>query len=59
MGFIANDLYPCIMTRYSEGVRTRVVIYVDDLLISSRKLIHMKSVISTLERKYNKLKVGI
>ena len=38
----ANDCDPCIMTRYSEGVRTTVVIYTDDHLISSRKLLHME-----------------
>ena len=42
MFFFANDCDPCIMTRYSEGVRTTVVIYTDDRLISSRKLLHME-----------------
>ena len=42
MFFFANDCDPCIMTRYSEGVRTTVVIYTDDHLISSRKLLHME-----------------
>ena len=40
--FFANDCDPCIMTRCSEGVRTTVVIYTDDHLISSRKLLHME-----------------
>ena len=58
MFFFANDCDPCIMTRCSEGVRATVVIYTDDHLISNRKLLHMESVISTSDKKCNKLKVS-
>ena len=58
MGFIANDCDPCIMTKYIKGVRITVIIYVDDLLISCRILVHILWVISSLERKYGKLKVS-
>ena len=58
MGFIANDCDPCVMTRYNKGVRITVIIYVDDLLISSRLLTLILWVITTLEKKYGKLKVS-
>ena len=37
MGFSPNDCDPCLLTRNQNGVRTTVIIYVDDLMITSKK----------------------
>ena len=58
MGFSPNDCDPCVLTRYQNGVRTTVIIYVDDLMITSKKLRYIQEVITSLEKKYDKLKVS-
>ena len=58
MGFSPNDCDPCLLTRYQNGVRTTVIIYVDDLMITSKKFRYIQEVITSLEKKYDKLKIS-
>ena len=58
MGFIENDCDPCILIRRHQGVRTTVIIYVDDVMITSRFKSHITAVILELEKRYDKLKVS-
>ena len=58
MGFLPNDCDPCFMTRYCHCVRTTVIIYVDDLMITSKESYHINADIIALEQKYDKLAVS-
>jgi len=55
-GFTVNDCDPCVLNRTSAGVQTTVVIYVDDLLVSSKDITHIRAVKNLIELQFDEVK---
>ena len=57
-GFTPNDCDACIFNRTVGGTQITIIVYVDDLMIMSKDARLIKAIITTLESKYDKLKVS-
>ena len=57
-GFTPNDCDPCIFNKTVGGTQITIIVYVDDLMIISKKPRLIKAIITTLEMKYDKLKIS-
>jgi hypothetical protein len=55
MDFYANEYDGCVFNRMKDGIQTTVVLYVDDLFITSVKSIYIDEVINGISKKYGKL----
>ena len=55
--FIENVCDPCILTRGCKGIRTTLIIYVDDVMIMSRFWSHITAVIYALKKEYDKIEI--
>ena len=58
-GFKHNAVDTCVMNKMIDGVQCTLVIYVDDILILSKKEEHLKYVINLLTEKYKDVKSEI
>ena len=55
-GFVVNECDPCVLNRTSAGLQTTVVIYVDDLLVSSKDITHIRAVKNLIELHFDEVK---
>jgi len=51
-GFVQNDHEKCIFNKNIDGYQTTVVIYVDDLIITSKIPAHVSTTINMLKEHY-------
>lgn len=56
-GFVANPCDPCVFNRVSVGIQTTVVLYVDDLLVTSKDRTHIFAVKNLLELHFDEVKM--
>ena len=57
-GFTPNDCDACIFNKTVRGTQITIIVYVDDLMIMSKKSKLIKAIITALEAKYDKLKIS-
>ena len=55
-GFIVNPCDPCVFNRMSVGIQTTVVLYVDDLFVSSKERTHISDVKNLIELHFDEMK---
>ena len=56
MGFVKNEIDPCVMVMHRDGRRISVVIYVDDLLVVTEHTEDADWVLNGLKRSFKKVK---
>ena len=56
-GFKSNKMDPCVWNRVSDGKQTTIVIYVDDLLISSERQSDIEFVKNIIEKEFQEIKI--
>ena len=55
-GFTVNQCDPCVLNRTSAGIQITVVIYVDNLLVTSRDISHIRAVKNLVELHFDEVK---
>jgi hypothetical protein len=58
MGFVPNESDLCVFNSWKDNIQTTVVVYVDDLLITSANKQKIDSTLKTLGEKYGELKTS-
>jgi len=57
IGFSRNDADPCVLNRTTDGTQDTIVVYVDDLMITSTSARNLNSITSHLKDRYRDLKI--
>jgi hypothetical protein len=57
-GFTQNLADICTFNKLTDGVQTTVVVYVDDLLLTSTSVLEIESTVAELQRLYKEVKIS-